>query len=477
MARSVFVEFRFRKAFKAAKEGDDSIWELLRDRFEGTGFRLDEKCPAIPMDLGNAPDEGPPPKPRPTVLVRAVLEDDDEDEASPWGGSRTSRAARKLIKKKNVVGVYTDPAIVPHGVCTRANSRNPVRHRGTYRNVQQLLHKDLLQQHGMTGNGVWLAILDSGVNTDFLTQRTGPGFEQGIELDFDADKSHSLVKGVKPGEACKEHGTVMAFDAWITAPEYTLLDFPILKLCQSDEDEQGDFTSQFAAGFLFDACAIYCKLIDLLKEYKEDKPRLVVNNSWGVKHLRGQDARRGHPMNYSYNFAHPFNRIVRHLAAAGADILFSAGNCGETRPNGVEDPCSRRGPHTIYGANSHPDVLSIGAVTVNQHRIGYSSRGYGALSCSKPDVCCYAHFRGAEVPGTYANGRIDVGTSTASAVASGVVTAIRSQYPPDKLPPRELRKLIRKTANKLDMPGYEQNYGYGILDVQKLIKSILRRYP
>jgi hypothetical protein len=57
----------------------------------------------------------------------------------------------------------------------------------------------------------------------------------------------------------------------------------------------------------------------------------VVNNSWGMFNPTW-DFPVGDPQNYSDNPNHPFNIIVASLEAAGADILFAAGNCGPGMP-------------------------------------------------------------------------------------------------------------------------------------------------
>ena len=53
--------------------------------------------------------------------------------------------------------------------------------------------------------------------------------------------------------------------------------------------------------------------------------------------------------------------------------------------------------HSIHGANSVPDVITVAAVTIGDRRLGDSSQGPGGLSKRKPDLAGYSHFLGSEV--------------------------------------------------------------------------------
>src|SRR5208283_2321154 len=111
------------------------------------------------------------------------------------------------------------------------------------------------------------------------------------------------------------------------------------------------------------------------------------------------------------------------LVAAGADILFAAGNCGATCPDSrCDNPMV---PPTINGANSHPDVITVAGVDTNRQVVGYSSMGPGALSQEKPDIASFTHFLGSEAFGP---GSPDSGTSAACPVMAGVIAALRSTF-------------------------------------------------
>jgi subtilisin family serine protease len=171
----------------------------------------------------------------------------------------------------------------------------------------------------------------------------------------------------------------------------------------------------------------------------------------------------GSPQNYSDNPDHPFNIIVASLEAAGADILFAAGNCGtecaDLRCQGVTNA-------GIFGANSHEAVLSVAGVKIDKQRIGYSTKGPGRLVQQKPDVASYTHFAGS---GVY---DADGGTSAATPVLAGVVAAVRRLYPASLISPDRMRDLIRETAEPRGNGAFNFEYGHGIIDVAALLTAL-----
>ncbi len=217
-------------------------------------------------------------------------------------------------------------------------------------------------------------------------------------------------------------------------------------------------------GFLSDAVLGFSRLLALMTG-DNPPPALVVNNSWGMFHP-SWDFPAGIPGNYSDNPEHPFNVIVESLEDAGADILFAAGNCGRECPDAR---CEGETGQGIYGANSSASVLCVAGVTIDGVRLGYSTQGPGRLDPDKPDICAFTHFEGS---GVY---EADGGTSAACPVAAGVVAAVRSRYGPSRLPPQQLRHLMRRSAEDLGLQGFDYDYGYGVIDVEALLGVLDRR--
>jgi hypothetical protein len=368
-----------------------------------------------------------------TYLVRGQIADD------PTGRAQAVAAANS---NPNVVGIFSDPAIESCPICP---GDPPQGNDGV---VAQLLSVNDLMQQGMDGTGVNLAIVDTGINVAYLTSR-------GRNPRLDAPNSWTPAGvGTQPGQHPVNHGTMCAFDVGIAAPNVTLLDHAVL-LSQTPGQT-------VMSGLLSDAILSYSKLLSLLNATPAQSRALVVSNSWGM-FSPGWDFPVGHPGNYSDNPTHPFNIIVASLDSAGADILFAAGNCGRDCPDGR---CQFGGTPPICGANSHPKVISVAGIDVQNQRVGYSSQGPGRLSAAKPDLSAYTHFQGSLV---YPE---DGGTSAACPVAAGVIAAIRTTHSGGQLSPLQLRSLLYKTAKPLGNLGFNYDYGWGAIDPKSLLAAL-----
>ncbi len=339
------------------------------------------------------------------------------------------------------MGVFADPRISGIATCPQS----PV---GDHQNVADRLLVAQLHNRNMDGTDVMVAVVDTGVNISHLQS-------MGQNPNFDGANSWSPVSNVVLGDMPVDHGTMCAFDVCITASNCTLLDYALLQ-----SQASGGSTMD---GFLSDAVLGFSQLLTLMTGPNPPKA-LVVNNSWGMFHS-SWDFPVGHSGNYSDNPDHPFNIIVESLEDAGADILFAAGNCGAECP----DPrCQDESDQGIYGANSHPSVLSVAGVTVDRERLGYSTQGPGRLDQNKPDISAYTHFKGSEVYDA------DSGTSAACPVAAGLVAAVRSVFPSNQLSPAQLRNLVRRTARDLGNIGFDYDHGYGLIDVEVLVNALDR---
>ncbi len=358
-----------------------------------------------------------------SYAVRAIFDDEE--------------AVHRLRRERgtDVVGVFADPAVspVPSAYCGDAAI-------GATADVARGLGVPALRRAGLTGGGVHVAVVDTGIDGSRVPVVGG----------------WAPTPGYVPGSSAPNHGTMVAYDVRIAAPDAQILDYALL------QSQAGTW-----AAFLSDAIAAFA---DLVERVNAAPGRWVVNNSWGLFH-RASDAPIGSPENYSANPDHPFNQVTGSLVAAGADVFFAAGNCGADCPDrrcGAGDT----GPGaSIHGANSHPDVISVAAVTVTNRRLGYSSQGPGALYSRKPDLAGFSHFKGS---GIYP---ADRGTSAASPVAAGVAAALRQRFATDRLAPAQLKGLLQRSARDLRGDGWDYDLGYGVIDAAAALKALGLKGP
>jgi hypothetical protein len=379
-----------------------------------------------------------------TVVVRGTL-----DEADAHALAQTA----SIGSRPQVVGVFIDAVVQPMPICPG----NPPL--GTDAEVAQLLCVPRLRERGMDGSHVLLAIVDTGINRAHLEAH-------GKTPNIDAVRSWmppSAPPGSSPGNWPVNHGTMCAFDALIAAPKATILD---LALLQSRRP-----SGTVMEGLLSDALLAYRHLLDVMSAPRRpgEVRTMVVSNSWGM-FQPSWDYPPTDPRNYSDNPNHPFNRIVATLERAGADICFAAGNCGPDCPD------SRCGGHTanaIYGANSSPAVMCVAGVDITGVRVGYSSTGPGHLAPQrKPDIAAFTHFKGSEVYPA------DGGTSAACPVLAGVAAAVRSKRPfrpgVASTSPAAIRRLFQSTALDRGAPGWDTEYGYGIVNACRLSSAVAK---
>lgn len=184
----------------------------------------------------------------------------------------------------------------------------------------------------------------------------------------------------------------------------------------------------------------------------------VFVNAWGVFDLMSESP----PDDYAVDPTHWLHVLINQLVDTGIDVVFAAGNCGQFCPDLRCGPYDRGPGKSIYGANAHPRVLSVGAVRTDGIWIGSSSQGPGpeTLDRDKPDLAAPSMF----VETTNRHVR-NGGTSAACAMAAGVVAALRENRPPSAVSPDDLKTCLRETARDAGLPpNVGQRFGAGIID-------------
>jgi len=404
-------------------------------------FHLDNSFLAVPIGTGSlsmsahevTPEESQ------NFAVRGFVDFDDKG---------------RIPAEMEGTSIFADPQIEPFITCI---NDGPI---GNVNDVQKLLNTSSLLARGLDGSDVAIAIMDTGINVAHLRSKLGatPRFDAGNSW-----QDRRILSS--PGAHLVGHGTMCAFNALISAPRATLLDFPILSTSSPGGSISGSTLSTAVQAF---AQLIAFWGVAFSKNGGRAYKGLVVNNSWGV-YNSSWDFPKGHPGRYIDNPYHPFNLLVSVLARSGADIIFAAGNCGGECPDGR---CKGSKVGTIMGANASQDVLTLAGCDVSDSRVGYSSQGpsIAGMYPSKPDITAYTHFLGSEALGP---GTCDSGTSTSCPVAAGCVAAIRTKVSPSSVSPGDLFSQLRATARTVSGGGgWNANYGFGILDADMAASTL-----
>ncbi len=366
----------------------------------------------------------------PVVTRRVGVSLEDDEYVSPLGHNFSvalefdnDDAENEFLERNadTVEGVFADPQISTFPVTCPGS---PV---GTSGDVLNKVNIAGLHGSGATGRGAKVVVVDTGIDGTQINVVGG----------------YSPRPGAAPGTSPPDHGTMVAFDALIAAPDAMIFDYALLQS-----------SGNTWVAFLSDGIRAFSEI--MVDHLQNPGPRVVVN-SWGMYSTAG-DAPAGNAQNYARNPRHPFNQIVGAAVGSGMDVVFAAGNCGGTCPssrcgNGNTGPGS-----SIHGANSHPEVLSVAAVTVNDDLLGYSSEGPGGVSAQTPDIAGFSHFDGSGVfP-------VDSGTSAACPVVGGVVAALRSSAKGRNLSPDDMKSFVIDHARSVHGAGWSAQFGWGIVD-------------
>lgn len=284
-----------------------------------------------------------------------------------------------------------------------------------------LIRASQLQGQGGQGNGIGVAVLDSGIDwthPELASQVTAAGDFTGTQTSdfgFD-DQGHGtscagIIAGNQDGMAPQAH-------LWA------------MKVCTADGCSQSDMEAA----------------LDAVYEYRND---------YGGAHVVNMSIGGGAPINYVCDADYPsWTAVLGQLVGAGIAVFASSGNDGCT--NGISRPA----------CISH--AISVGAVY--DADIGSASFGPGACTpagCSNATtaadmITCYSN------SGTYLDilapshcadttelgGGYDPcfgGTSAAAPYASGVAAQILSLRP--STTPAQLRQALASTGTPLTDPG------------------------
>ncbi|MES9991430.1 MAG: Calx-beta domain-containing protein [Candidatus Thiodiazotropha sp.] len=286
------------------------------------------------------------------------------------------------------------------------------------------INTDQLWLQGVTGEGVTVAIMDSGVelNHPDLTEN----WRGGSNSWFDPYQQHELPTDTA-GHGTQALGIILAGDESGyqigMAPEAEWIAAKIF-------DNANESTlSAIHESFQW--------LLDPDGDPMTDDAPDLVNNSWGFSNT----------INECYQ---EFSEDIRLLREAGIGVVFSAGNFG---------PASES---SISPAND-PGALSVGSVDQSNQIDLLSSRGPGACDGGVfPKLVAPGSliFTTDLLPSAY---NIVSGTSFSAPHVTGAMVLLKSAFPEATL--SQLETALYDSAQDLGTAEADDEYGYGLIDV------------
>lgn len=309
----------------------------------------------------------------------------------------------------------------PFGTC----DCTPTTPKGTIGNVASYLGADRIWAQGYRGAGIVVGVLDSGITAQGRPVKSGETSRRIPRVIGGWPVADWGTESSRWGD----HGNMCATDVLGMAPEAQLYDLRIA-------------AAGGTATTISRALQAFQWAID---RYRIDGTPQILSNSWGI-FQESWDA------SYARNPSHPFTRKVVEAVDLGIVVLFAAGNCGDTCPDGRCGPDNGSG-RSIWGANGHEKVMTVGAVNIHEQLAGYSSRGPAALHPNKPDFCSITHFTGYN--------HSDSGTSAATPILAGICALLKQASPAKS--PAQVKAALIETCKDIGPGGFDVHSGHGIV--------------
>jgi len=422
--KRVLVEIRVPDA-----KADSHMLQMATAAFSDLGFQMDtsyKPVPSSPSQTGSLSEAGSKEQ---TVIVRGEIHssklhelEDRPDVVKVWADTIIAPFSGFLVEERNLrlLGEEEALATCPIGTC----DCSPEVAKGSVADVAGYLGVDQIWAAGYKGTGIVVGIVDGGITAIGRTPKPG-----------ETAKVPRVIGGWPTADwgttsqAWGDHGNMTSTDVLGMAPEAQIYDIRI----------------SGSGGAISEALAGYQWAID---QHKLNGTPHVLSNSWGI-YQETWDAV------YARDPNHPFTRKVVEAINEGIVVLFAAGNCGATCPDGRCGTDTGPG-RSIWGANGHPQVITVGAVNKNEQFVGYSSQGPAALDPQKPDFCSITHFKG-----YFAS---DNGTSAACPVAAGVTALLKQRNP--SLDQGQVKDALKSTAKDIGPVGIDQHSGAGIIQAR-----------
>jgi len=292
--------------------------------------------------------------------------------------------------------------------------------------VKQKIGYETVLLQGLTGKGIGVAVMDTGVSLHPDYGKRVIGFADMVNRrrePYDDCGHGSHVCGIIGGSGVLSEGCYCGM-----APRCNLVAVKVL-------DRKGNgYASDVLAG------------IDWLLDRKDRLGVRIVNISVGA-------GGRKHPREDS-----ALVQGVNRAWDAGLVVVVAAGNNGPDRMT-ITTPGISRKVITV-GCSDDDQEIMVGGIRM----VDYSGRGPTAECICKPDVVAPGKMI---VSCSARNGRyaIKSGTSMSTPVVSGAIALLLEKYP--DMTNRDVKIRLMESSKDLGLPKNQQ--GWGLIDLNKLL--------
>lgn len=293
--------------------------------------------------------------------------------------------------------------------------------------VSSIIHLDYARQHGLTGQGIGVAILDTGIDfhPDFYSKEGGYRLAGFLDLvnhktHYYDDNGHGThTTGILTGNGSVSNGLYCG-----VAPECHFYSIKVL-----GKNGEGHIEHVLEA------------IHWLLQHYKEYNIR-IVNISIGSTRGRQFDENS------------PLVKSVNSLWEHGLVVLTAAGNHGPA-------------PGSIGAPGNSRKIITVGSSDPLQYRFDsdYSSRGPTNSCIKKPDIVA----PGSRIVSLAAGSSYQAksGTSMSTPIVAGCIALLLEKYP--DLTNHEIKLHLRNTA--LDLGYSHTRQGWGLIQCDRMLST------
>ena len=311
---------------------------------------------------------------------------------------------------------------------TKPESVKGLLHNDPYYKLQnqyyQNIHAESFEKDGIDGEGVKIAVIDSGLNPshqdlDYSRVLEGYDYDNDVVMGRDSltdNNGHgTAVTGILAAVADNETGVAGLFGKLQVIP---------LKVTPVSPDKDTDGAS---------SKLVARAITDAVDKYQAD----VITTSLDVKDTE------------------ELAQAVAYAASKGLIITGASGNSSKEENNG-NDPY-------VYPA-SYDDVISVGAVDAN-NKIRANSQKNDKVFVAAPG-------ENIAVLDLSMSGRCKLasGTSYASPLVAAMAVAAK-QYKSD-ITPAQFKTLLQTSSVDAGAEGYDTSYGYGIVDYAAFLDAL-----